>query len=128
MSKCSQLTCETCKHWQGRSEYMGACHWVIAEIHPWFLKVKNIFGWGANLPFDSHDLKYYIKNKTLYSKLTIATWPAAGVGIHCWKEDDITFGFNKGEITNERTGPTWQFEFRTARDKEGCKYYEALDA
>lgn len=66
--------CRNCMHWQGRRNTQFAdCYMVIAELIPNFLSCFTDLGYEFTVPFDPHDVKYYLNSltfKKLYRKLT----------------------------------------------------------
>jgi len=65
--------CKNCLHWQGRGNIKYAdCYMVIAELIPNFLSCFTDCGYEFTVPFDPHEVKYYLNSvtfKQLHSKL-----------------------------------------------------------
>jgi len=67
--------CRHCHHWQGRREQTyGDCYMILVELIPNFSLCHNDQGYGFEVPFDPHEVKYYSNSltfKKLYRKLTL---------------------------------------------------------
>jgi len=65
--------CKHCKHWGGNKESnYGDCYMIIGELVPKIFSCYNDFGYKFRVPFDPHDVKYYLNSvqfKKIYSKL-----------------------------------------------------------
>lgn len=88
--------CSNCKHWQGREEW-GDCYRVIGSLQPklflCYNQVDEVTKQYWNVPFDPHDVKYWIYNERFMKLYQNITWGIWGSGLICYiiKEEDMKY-------------------------------------
>jgi len=89
--------CGNCKHWQGKEEW-GDCYRVIASLQPKLFLCYNQIDEDTReyfkVPFDPHDVKYWVYNNrflNLYHKATWDVWLGSGLICYVIKEEDMKY-------------------------------------
>jgi len=112
--------CVKCPHWQGNSNAeWGDCYRVIKLLEPRLLKCKSITKQRFKVPFDPHDVKYFMNDTNfvkLYRKLQRRKNLPKGVRIHKVKELDTTFNRQTQEFGTLK--PVNIYYFQTHRDSK----------
>ena len=113
------MKCNECRHWQGtKYSTFGDCFRVVMALSP---ELETCFLDGVNfsVPFDPHDVKYWVHNelwKKMYVHLCKCATPRKGVRAVQETRDDIVYDQKNGE----RVGRLKLTYFQTHRDYE-CK-------
>ena len=111
--------CSTCLHWQGNKlGEWGDCYRVIGYIHPPLLTVTRDVEEGKTkleIPFDSHDVKYwkFAQGFTqLYTEALIKAVDMPQVRVVNSREKDLQFD----QFNGERIGDTTIHYIQTQED------------
>ena len=89
--------CGNCKHWQGKEEW-GDCYRVVGSLQPKLFLCYNQLDEDTReyfkVPFDPHDVKYWVYNNrflNLYHKATWDVWLGSGLMCYVIKEEDMKY-------------------------------------
>ena len=96
------MPCKDCKHWQcanrlrDRTSYSD-CYRVIGSLQPKLFLCYNQLDEDTReyfkVPFDPHDVKYWIYNERFMKLYQNITWGIWGSGLMCYviKEEDMKY-------------------------------------
>ena len=119
------MKCKECEHWQGNKYSTWAdCYCVVAHLQPSLSDCYLTNEYGTierffEVPFDPHDIKYWIHNSFWHRLYLDAAVTCIGVRMKEEVRDDIVYDHKKGE----RTGRLKLRYYQTHKDYECEKEY-----